>query len=175
MIGKLTAAREIRRMAGLEYFSTLTDEAMNELVKALCQSANEIVAVAIVNEILSERRDRPTPADIYSAVSIHNDKQRAAMEPESKQPVYRCQQCQDTGLYGGTLEGPGASEWKACTCAAGNNPRLFDQIKEANAAREKILQSHFLIQRKFATQRKTEHQTSQGALEAFGYTPREAE
>lgn len=173
MIGRMAASKEIGRMAGLEYFSTLTDPAMNELVKALCQSANEIVAAIVVNEILSQRRDRPTPADIYSAVSIHNQKQRELQEPQKTAPVYRCAQCQDSGMYGGILAGPEAGPWKCCSCPAGGNPNLFDAIKEANAAREKILQSSFSIQRKFSTQRKIEHTTSQSALEALGYTPRE--
>lgn len=141
MIGKMIAAREIDRMSGLEYFSTLKPSALDELVKALTYAANEVVAVGIVNEILTERRDRPTPADIYAAVSSHNETQRAAAEPEMNRPVYRCERCQDSGLCGGNLGGPEAGEWKACSCPAGNNPKLYDAITEANQARKKILRS----------------------------------
>ncbi len=171
MIGKLIAAREIDRMAGLEYFRLLSAASVNELVKALTYASNEMVAIVVVNEIIAERRDRPTPADIYAAVRIQNEQHRSVMEVPLTRPVYRCKQCQDSGLWGGILAGPDAGEWKSCTCAAGNDPNLYDAIKEANAARNKILASQAQVQRKFGTKRAALPETESSGL---GHATRDA-
>ncbi len=64
--------------------------------------------------------------------------------------------CDGTGIVGGELGGPNAGPWKSCSCPAGDNPRLFERIREANSARDKILARS--LETQFRSQVKTSRQ-----------------
>lgn len=38
--------------------------------------------------------------------------------------IANCRRCQDSGVYGGALDGTFAGPWKWCDCAAGHELRL---------------------------------------------------
>lgn len=102
MIDRRFALAQIGRMSGLDYFSTLKPEAVDELVTALTHADSEIIAVAAVNEWMQRSGIRPTPFDIRSVLARHNGHHA------------QCLFCCDVGIL---VKG---KTFVRCACAAGD-------------------------------------------------------
>jgi hypothetical protein len=86
MISKSIASGELKRLSGLDYFRTLDESAIDELVAALTFADSELIAVAVVNEWSESQRANPTPADFRRLLFKH---QGCAIE---------CRKCGETGI-----------------------------------------------------------------------------
>lgn len=102
MIDRRFAMQQVNRMSGLDYFSTLKPEAVEELVTAVAHADSEIIAVAAVNEWMQRSGTRPTPFDIRGVLARHNGHHA------------QCVKCCDTGLF--TRFG----FFVACECPSGD-------------------------------------------------------
>jgi hypothetical protein len=108
MIDRADAARELRRLGGLEYFKGLPEEAMEELVLALQRAPSLIVAAAAVAEWLQTQTQRPTPAHLNRLIHKHQGHHA------------QCKICCDTGLV---MQG---GVFVACTCETGERDWVQD-------------------------------------------------
>ncbi|MGA3186689.1 MAG: hypothetical protein ABSF22_06220 [Bryobacteraceae bacterium] len=143
MIGKLRAAQEVHRLRGTNYFSMLDEDGVAQLVRMLTYAETESIAVVVVNEWLESQTERPTPADLRALVAIENEayRERLRARQEAAPASWKCTKCQDSGICGGAITGPGAEPWRPCDCAAAktllsSKPSAVD---DANAVRAKLL------------------------------------
>jgi hypothetical protein len=108
MIDREDAIRQLARCDGLDFFQPLPEEAMNELVLALCRAANLKVAAAVITVWLATQTKRPTPADLNRLIHEHQGR-----TPD-------CNICCDTGIV---VQG---GAFAACICQTGQRAFVQD-------------------------------------------------
>jgi hypothetical protein len=109
MISEKAAYKEIRRFAGTDFFRTIDDDGMKELVAALREADSEALATVVVNEFVRTSKVRPTPADITKLIARH------------RPAVVNCARCGDTGMLLKRLNPPQGSYrhvLAVCVCDA---------------------------------------------------------
>jgi hypothetical protein len=111
------AIRQLARCDGLDFFQPLPEEAMNELVLALCRAANLKVAAAVITVWLATQTKRPTPADLNRLIHEHQGR-----TPD-------CNICCDTGIVA-QLGG-----FAACICQTGQRGFVQDWVTAGLKAR----------------------------------------
>jgi hypothetical protein len=126
MIDITLARRLVQNLSGLSFFPRV-EEGEQQLVLALRNAHSEIIAAKVITDWIAERRECPTPADLYRL--LNDEKERAL-------PPLECAQCHGNGLYGGHMNGV-YGRWKWCTCEAGERllraePDAVDRMNEAN-------------------------------------------
>lgn len=147
MITKQFAKKQVSRFwdAALHFLPQRPDE----LIRALLDAPSEANAEAVVNAIIEESSQCPTPAELRGAIRARREDVGYWSPPPT--PNYECKRCQDTGVYGGELFGKYAGPWKWCSCPSGEalrniegdeiaaGKRTLDAIAEGNQAREKLI------------------------------------
>jgi hypothetical protein len=93
MISHEYATSQIQRLSGLDYFPRTT-EAVNELVAALKEAADEIQAYAAITEFTQSESQCPKPADIARVLHSLKSRQEKASWLEGK----RCPHCSGSGF-----------------------------------------------------------------------------
>lgn len=73
MIDLRFATDQVARMMGLDYFPS-EPKVQREIIDMLRWSKTEAIAVAVINEWITDNPRRPTPADIRRVVANHNER-----------------------------------------------------------------------------------------------------
>ena len=143
MIDKNFGLEQVRRLRSTNFFAMLDGDGIGELVRMLCYSDSEIIAVSVINDWLENQTERPTPADIRGLVAAQNEARRAGKQEAAKPRVYTCRRCQDCGYHGGDIAGADVRPWEWCACSRGaivrhESPEI---VAEANAMRARLMRS----------------------------------
>jgi hypothetical protein len=118
MIDQMTAALQVRRFGGLEYFHILPPEALDELVAVLASSETEDVAAQAVSRWIEYNAKRPTPVELRVVVERLNREHLDRIQGHHA----NCPKCCDVGLV--VVDGVFA----ACSCPTGALPFTRDWI-----------------------------------------------
>ena len=94
MIDLRFATDQVARMMGLDYFPS-EPKVQKELIEALRWAKTDVIAVATINDWISQESRRPTPADIRRIVAAHNERWERLLE-DSGRP--KCSVCGGSGM-----------------------------------------------------------------------------
>ena len=92
MIERKFAQDQISRMIGLDYFPS-EQKAQKELLDALMWAKTDAIAVATINEWMTDSSRRPTPHDIRRIVSEHNERYERQLEESGRPKCLICGGC----------------------------------------------------------------------------------
>ena len=133
---------QVARMAQMVGFPKGDDSgaALAELWKAASVANDLPTLTRVISGILESAKagDRcPMPADLRRKIS--EAQKPRYWEPDApEKPNFRCIECQDYGMSGGTSPD---NPWKWCSCAAGARRRSAEPsgVLEANKALERLV------------------------------------
>jgi hypothetical protein len=135
MIEEKFGLEQIERLKILDWYPN-TPSGENDLLFALMASATDSIAVAAVNNWVGYSKECPKPAELRKFIWDENEK----IKPPAPAPSRNhCKQCNGTGVRGGHIGTKHDAEWSECFCPLGSLDETAEKVRQANAARERIL------------------------------------